>query len=284
METLNISFAEYRDIPAVNASILKQGLKSMRHMRHAIDCKQPDTPSMRIGRAVHTLALEPHLFTEEYVVYDGVRRGKTWEAYKESKPDVDILNPSEFNQVQAMAERVASHSDASALIKGADVELTVKAQEEAYNVLCKGRVDIWNNGTLADIKTTSGITPREFARAFENFAYHVSLGLYARWLRKNGYTVDGVEIITVENKPPYDVAVYRIPMWVIEHGEVVGVDLVRRYREAMDSGDWPGVAPEAEDLEFAGWQFPGAARPDAEPVDIVSTLKSVFPDLKEVTE
>lgn len=63
-----MSFEEYRRIDAINASAIKEGLTSMKHMRAYLsgDGKK-DTPDMAFGRAAHCAILEPERFASEYL-------------------------------------------------------------------------------------------------------------------------------------------------------------------------------------------------------------------------
>ena len=66
-----------------------------------------------------------------------------------------------------------------------------------------------------------------------------------------------VAMIAVENAPPHDVAVYRVP----DEALVPGLALVRawaaRVLECRTAGVWPGVCPVARELRLPDWATVG---------------------------
>ena len=56
--------------------------------------------------------------------------------------------------------------------------------------------------------------------------------------------------MTVEKKPPYDVAVYRVDEEAIEAGQRKVDGWLRKLAEARRTGQWPGVAPDVLRLEL----------------------------------
>jgi hypothetical protein len=63
-----------------------------------------DLPAFDIGTYFHTLVLEPHLIEEECAVYDGVRRGKNWDAFKEVHKGKAIVSVKQKEQATKLAE------------------------------------------------------------------------------------------------------------------------------------------------------------------------------------
>ena len=57
-------------------------------------------------------------------------------------------------------------------------------------------------------------------------------------------------LVTVEKKPPYDVAVYTVEGDAIEAGQRKVDGWLRKLAEARRTGQWPGVAPDVLRLEL----------------------------------
>jgi hypothetical protein len=87
----NIPFSIYRAIDAVNHGTLCEIETSPKQYQHVKEHGIKQTTAMLIGRAVHTMTLEPELFDFEYAIFEGkARRGKAWEKLK-CKCRIDIL-------------------------------------------------------------------------------------------------------------------------------------------------------------------------------------------------
>ena len=83
-DTLTWSDAEYFAFDAVNATSLKQLLKSPREYQHHLRNPKPKTINMVLGSAIHCLTLEPMHFDSRYAVWDGEsRRTKAYREWKE---------------------------------------------------------------------------------------------------------------------------------------------------------------------------------------------------------
>ncbi|HTQ44502.1 MAG TPA: hypothetical protein VMI75_17190, partial [Polyangiaceae bacterium] len=67
-------------------SALRCMSKSPAHYRAAVLSPREPTYAMRLGTAIHAVVLE-----QPYVVHDGTRRGKQWEAAQASAADSDAL-------------------------------------------------------------------------------------------------------------------------------------------------------------------------------------------------
>jgi hypothetical protein len=106
--------AAYRADPALNWSLIKTIAKSPLHFRHRRDNPRPDSPTFRVGRAVHAAILEPERFAADWVVYAGRRAGKAWTAFFEEHEGREILNATEYDTVVAMASAVRSRPDIAA--------------------------------------------------------------------------------------------------------------------------------------------------------------------------
>ncbi|WP_166805120.1 PD-(D/E)XK nuclease-like domain-containing protein [Nitrosococcus wardiae] len=224
----DIPFEEYLQGPGMSKHGLDLIAKSPFHF---INKEDADTQSLRMGRALHCAVLEPHRFAEDYAPLITVDRrtkeGKArWEAYIEENEGKILLNPDEHEKVRRMAEGVCTHPAASALLTGGHREVTAYWEDRDTGLLCRCRPDFLNEEMtlVADLKTCASASPGAFARAVNNYRYHVQDGWYRDGLKALGCPVEHFVFICVENTPPHAVACY-----VLEPAAVdLGRELYRR--------------------------------------------------------
>ena len=260
----SVSWDDYCRIVAMNPSTLVRGLKSLKHLKHCWDEPQADSPSLAWGRAVHCLLFEPKEFTQRYVACS-IRRDKRTEAYQDflaENAGKEILTVAEFDSACLAAQSFVADSDVQDFIQAGKAEVTLLSSEDG--VKCKGRVD-WlatYRECLVDLKTTKNIDCRRASGDFFRYHYDVKLGLYQRWLKKITGRLWPVEVIWLENTPPYDVAVMPIDFAVLDRGAEKGLAILRKLKQCIADDHWPGVADndyllhvpsyEMEDVELEG--------------------------------
>lgn len=65
---------DYRALPHLNQSILKHGLRSMLHMKTAMEAPPKTTDALIFGQLFHTLVLEPDTYAKQFAVAPEVDR------------------------------------------------------------------------------------------------------------------------------------------------------------------------------------------------------------------
>lgn len=236
----SMSWEKYRPLQRMNPSTLKAGRVSMKHLRYAETAQDKDTRAKSLGRATHTAILERDRFDETVAVWEGHKRGKAWSEFKAENEGLDILTEPEYENLVGMAEAVSNEPLALDALRGCSPEVTLICEE--HGVPCKGRMDAWRVGHIADLKTAARIDPYRFGREAERMGYHISLGLYRRWARSLTGKDHSVSIIAVESSPPYDVMVIPMDEAVLDSGEARGVALIQAYRHCKKTNVWPGVS------------------------------------------
>ena len=243
----------------VRFSELKQFAKSPAHYLHAIKSGRDfgGSPAYRFGRLVHYLCLGG-----DFAVYDGVRRGKAWDAFHAKNVGRDIFTQSELDKARPVADAVLMNSDAVRLLDGE------REQEISWTWLgrdCAGRLDVAAPGHIVDLKTTNDAHPERFQRAAMRYAYHAQLAWYQNGLSfAAGQTNRDCYIIAVESSPPYPVVIHRLTDAALEQGE----RLLRLWFEQLlnceSSGTWPGYAHGVVDFDVP--DFDGSLIIDGEEV------------------
>jgi len=249
--------AAYDAIDAIRWSNLRELRTSPKHYRHALVAQRERTTAMLVGTAIHTAVLEPHLFASRHPVFDGVRRGKTWDAFVVDHPGAEILNLRETELVMSAAGAVLRDPIAQRHMRGSHTEHTITWTDAETGALCKGRVDLVN-GHLVELKSTGDAMPRRFAATAARLGYHGQIAYYLDGLAESGYATEGdPAIITVEQSAPWDVVVYTVPDTVIDLGRQLYRSLLRRLVECTERDEWPGIAEQEIELMLPAWASVG---------------------------
>lgn len=234
----------YRDVCAINATAIKAGAVSMRHMRHALTVGKEPSKAMNWGTTCHEFLLGK---PPEFVVYPGRRAGKEWDAFQVANEGKRIIIESERQKLldeSGLVASILSNPLASPLFHGAEFEQEVYWMEEGIGQ-CKGLVDGYNadTRTLFDLKTCQSIDERSFTNASWRMGYHLQLSFYRRGLRAIGKPVDRVAILAVESDWPFDLAVYDLDSALIDYAEKECIRIARKYTACVAAGSFPGAHP-----------------------------------------
>lgn len=229
---------DYRARKAINATAIKAGARSMKHMHHAFTSGREPSPAMAWGTLVHEFAL----WDPAFAVYEGTRRGKEWDAFQAANTGRRIIIESERKALLDEAGLVRSlldHPDAGPLIEGADMEQPIYWEEPGIGP-CKALPDVWNDGCLADLKTCQSIAERDFSASSWRMGYHLQMAWYRRGCLAVGRKVESVNIIAVESAAPFDVCVFKPDGLLMEWADAECLRIARRYIECRDAGAFPG--------------------------------------------
>ena len=99
------------------------------------------------------------------------------------------------------------------------------------------------------------ISPRAFGFAAAKYLYHGQLAFYHDGLIASGRMVPKrlPLLVAIQNRAPWDVAVYNLQSDQIEAGRMLYQRLLRRLVECSAADWWPGVAPEIMPLQLPSW-------------------------------
>lgn len=251
--TNSISFDEYLQIDAINASIIKCGRKSMLAMRHAQLHSVEPTTSMAFGTLVHMMLLEQERFADEVVVYDGVKRGKDWESFSLANEKNTIVSRDLFNSLVSVEKSVSANNTALSLLSGSGKnELTLTWDDPIYGS-AKARFDRWKDDTIIDIKTCADLST--FNAQFVRMGYDVQFGWYREGAEKAlGKKHAKAIVIAIENKEPFDVAVFAVPESAIQKGREDAIRIASDFNSCKDAGVYPGAFADALNImQMPAW-------------------------------
>ena len=221
----------------VRFSRLKAMAQSPAHYRHAMLEPSQQTESMRRGSYTHALVLGT---ASKWVTFDGIRRGKFWDAFQLDHADKEIITPNEAAPCEAMAKAVARNADAMALLTGADHEQTL-----AWKFLgrdCEGTPDVVGLEYVADLKTTKCSQPDRFVRDATFRGYHAQLAWYLDGVNARPLEVTRRDayVIAVESTAPYPVTVLKLTEGALEAGRKLCRLWMERLLSCELANEWPG--------------------------------------------
>lgn len=256
-----LPFDGYKEIDAVNFSTLKNIARSPAAYLRSKNEDSP-TKSMDIGRAAHCKILEPELFEETYVMYDGTRRGTEWGIFRDDHSDKNILNRTEMNKVIGMAHAARVHPKAGVIFSDSSAmpEVTIVWTDPNTGIKCKARLDWVQNDCLVDLKTAKDPHPKHFSRSAENLRYFTQFAFYA-----HGYhVVTGdrlpMKCVAVGNSKPYEVVDYALDNSVMNHGNTEFVAMLELLRDCAEANSFPGINEDKTALLIApDWSKPFGA-------------------------
>lgn len=248
--------AAYNAIPAVRWSKLKaMRISPLAFRWNELHGDDEDSVSMRIGRAVHSMLLEPEKFLTDFAIWPKVRRGKEYEAFVEKQQGKDIIIGSEAEAAEQCVKAIQRHPLALDVLTSATRrEHTLTWTDATTGLRCKARCDLIN-GALAELKTGQDVTPRLFAQQCARLAYHGQAAWYTNGLEANGFDLHGrPRFVVVQNRPPFDVVVFRASEQMMEQGHALARKLLDLYAECVEAERWDGIAPDREvDLHMPAW-------------------------------
>lgn len=244
-----MNFEDYQAIDAINWSTLKNMRVSPQHYLHGKSHDIPEGRPLRLGRALHTMILEPDEAQARHPVFTGgARRGKQWQEFLAEFPGTDPLLQSEYDAACAMYESIQKCAIARQHLSDAVSEKTICWPDPDTGLECKARTDSVN-GHLVELKSCNSgdFPPDRFEAHAVRMGYHGQVAHYQAGLEASGYEVDhGPAMIVVESGPPYDVIVYVLKEEFTSAGKGLRAKLLRRVAECKRLNQWPGVMGDKE--------------------------------------
>jgi exodeoxyribonuclease VIII len=216
-----------------------------------------ETDSLRRGKLLHALVLEPDRAMLDFAVWRGGRRaGGEWEGFKLANAGRCLVTEDEYGTARDMRDAIKGHTVAADLLALAgSCEASAQWQHKSGRP-CKVRFDKVGSGLLLDLKTTRDVSPQRFAADAVRFGYHAQMAFYYDAAVALGMEVQDVRIIAVESAPPHDVVVYAITDDVLAVGRAQYEAAIEALGAAEKSGKWPGMASETVELALPTWALP----------------------------
>jgi hypothetical protein len=222
---------------------------SPEHYQSYLKEEREATKALRVGSALHKLALEPDTFSAEFAVAPDVDRrtkdGKAeYAAFEIKSAGKTILSADEYADAIAMADSIRRRKlSYSAISAPGDAEISLFWKDASLGTLCKCRPDyLRKDNYIIDLKTTEDARPEHFARSAESYRYYVQAAFYMQGVEAvTGETVRDFIFVAVEKKPPYAVSVCFADEEMIQAGNEEVRRCLTLYEECRLTGTWPGL-------------------------------------------
>ncbi len=266
----DVSWEDYRAFDAINQSSIKDGERSMLHMRDGRDNPKPATDPMKFGTLLHAGQLEPLEIANRYVVAPDLTEGieakvpratkvfkERMKAFVEANEGKEVVTQDEYDRVLAIVTAIAKHPAASRLFgRQGGREVTLVWEDADTGLLCKARcdalvLDAWE--TIGDLKSTRDASPPEFVKSIARYGYGLQAAFCLDGLAACGHANANFVIIACESEPPHGVAAYEIDGDWLKFGRVDYRRILRQYAKCLSSGEWPGYSMEVEQPEVPKW-------------------------------
>lgn len=240
------SNADYHARDSISASRLKLLRQSPRIYESTVLLKKmqrEESPSMKLGTAIHAAILETDSFSDHYVVVPAECSDKRTKAYKEWSAGIDgriVLTESELQTVALARTAAVSHQIASKIIRAVDhVEGSVLYSDSETDADCRFRFDGIAGPIVFDIKTIGECTMEKISRAIWDYGYHVQAAHYLTGLETIDTTTDWrFMFLFVETSAPWRVRVVELGQSETELGRFERSALIRDLLKRTESGDW----------------------------------------------
>lgn len=252
---------DYYEIDALSnssLSVLKKSPQEFYERFVSGNQKGEETDAMRLGSAVHMLALEPERFDSEYVVLDGPINPRTQAAYgrdtkafsewfDNAKADElrKIIIRDDFDQSIKIAQAFHGHEIIEGLmsVDGKEFEKTLLLTYQyddgsSEKVKCKPDCIIPAESIIIDLKTSSDPRPDEFQWSALRYGYYRQAAIY----------LDACEVFygkefrflfgVVNSKAPHECGVFELTLADIQRGREEYHELIEEYSRRKLSNSW----------------------------------------------
>jgi len=247
--------AEYFAYDAVNASALKELVKSPKLYQHSLTTQKPPTLNMVLGSAIHCLTFEASEFLLRYAIWEGgSRRTKAYKewAAEQATAGRAVLTESEHMTALEVARAATRHPLMLELLGHPGTHVERAIVWDGYFGRSKAKVDLLHyseeHGLIVlDLKTT-GSALDEHSLTHSMGRYLVHLQLYHYWQAAcalfdldAGETYDARLIaLYAETSAPHDTVACELGPETIAQVKNLYLDLVATYDECTTLGNWPG--------------------------------------------
>lgn len=231
--------------------------------------EKESTQSLNMGKAVHTLALEPELFEQTYFVLpekyeDGkkVVRNESHKKYQElleQAGDKEIIREQDMENIKSMAKALTLNPFALSLLNApGHIESSIFWTDEETGLKLRCRPDFMrDDGLIVDLKMAQTARPDLFRKHAFDFAYDVSVALTCRGYEAlYGKRPDNYVLLLVEPKKPHLIEAYdtfrsyEMELSYLDGGELRLQQAMHLIQMGMETNNWPSYVGEIRPMEY----------------------------------
>ena len=252
------------DLPSASSTkILLSGTNA--HLAWERSNPSEETDALALGALVHALVLAPETVETAFIRVGRLdRRTKEgraeWETIhrRAALSGARVVTEDQVRAAQAMADSVLEHPPARTLLRNSG-EREIVCIGDLGGRPAKAKIDALIEipdpmdpiTIIADLKTCTSASPREFAASAARFGYYHQAAWYCRLVSQHR-RVDDFLFIAVEKDPPYLCAVYRVPASVLEAADSCINSLANRWWD-VQQGARDGYPVTIMDLDPPRW-------------------------------
>ena len=233
----------YDGIQALNQSGAKELLKSPAHYQAYLARTREESKALRVGTAVHKLALEG---LDAYNATHAIAP----EVDKRTKEGKAILTAEEGALVDAVANSAARcMKDNGIVLSKTEVMFTAFIGDTLVKCAIDG---ISDDGYIYDLKTCEDASAHGFLQAVRKYKYALQAYFY-RHAVESAYKcrVLGFRFIAVEKEPPYAHAVYELGPELMTGAAFDFEKALALYKDCTASGHWPAYPQQITTIDIA---------------------------------
>lgn len=265
-----VSFDDYRAMPGVNGSLLKE-LRHSAEMYRFRKHNPKESKSLTFGKGGHCAVLEPERFDTDFAVWSrrtesgnlAPRNGQHWDKFSAEHAHQVILTADEYAKTRTLQAAIRSNVDAMRYFGQPGGEPEVTMQAVLFGRECKGRLDWlcndWEDPSrpaLVGLKSARDCRSRLFGRQAFALGYHLHWALYRDLYKAiTHHPNPKVVEIVVEAEPPHSVCVYVIPEEVLQLGFDEYTTLLAKLDEFERADQWPGPAAGEQALALPSYAY-----------------------------
>lgn len=216
----------------VHWSSLSRILKSPAHYRYWLDKEVEETAAMRVGSFVHKMMLGGH---RTFELFDGHRRGRAWDEFKQEHADSTILNRREWDLSKAIADALEANEEAMTVLRYGDKEKPLSWR--IGNRECAGTPDVIGDG-LTELKITADASPDRFPWHARRMGWLGQVAWYENGASQ--YKPQRLSIVAVEMAPPHVSVVYDLDEQATEEAHRTWRAAWERLMLCEENNHWPG--------------------------------------------
>jgi hypothetical protein len=242
----------------LNASSMKELLKSPAHFEYYMNNQKEETESMKLGTAIHTLLLEPDEFKKDYTCLfkkrlphpDKDMRNKENKEYRasfiEDNPGKIIFTEDNWNKINTMVTNARKLPLVNKLLEPGsfEAEASYYFKLPEWNWKGKIRVDYRSKvlPIFMDVKTSKDTSVNGFRKEHGNYDYALQIAYYYTYLSQfEEIDPNSIYILAIGNTVPNLSALFHIPSEELEYGLSLMNVALNRLKIAEELNYFPGV-------------------------------------------
>jgi PDDEXK-like domain of unknown function (DUF3799) len=201
------------------------------------------TEAMQFGSALHARLLEPDTWQDQVAIAPEVNRrtnaGKAeWQNFLDGANGRIVIDQEQAETLERVVEGVYRNPFARDLLTAqGQNELSFRWELDGVPVKCR-----WDRlldaGLIADLKTTTDPSEREFGRSCFNFGYYRQAWLYRAGAIELGIGAPEFLHLACGTEPPYECHVYELDERALDLGEREVRAALRDLAECRATGNW----------------------------------------------